>query len=65
MTQPLTQPYVVPPRTDGKEKRGFQRQCTEGQRSRLICVVIHLGFVSQAEGGETKAATQNGFYVPV
>lgn len=28
-------------------------------------MVIHLGFVSQAEGGETKAATQNGFSVSI
>lgn len=36
-----------------------------GQGSRLMCMVRHLGFVSQADGGETKAATQNGFYVTV
>lgn len=47
--------------TDRKEKRDFARQCVIGQSSRLIRVVIHLGFVSQAEGGETKAATQMTF----
>lgn len=56
---------IVTLRTDRKEKRDFQRLCIIGQSSRLICVVMHLGFASHAEGGEAKAATQNGFYVSV
>lgn len=30
-----------------------------------MCGYTYIGFASQAEGGETKAATQNGFYVSV
>lgn len=56
---------IAPLRTHSKEKRDFWRQCITGQSSRLICVVIHLGFARQAEGGETEAATQNGFFVSV
>lgn len=59
IAQPLAE--IAPLRTDRKEKRDFRRQCITGQSSRLRCVVIHLGFASQAEGGELKQQHKMAF----
>lgn len=48
-----------------REKKEFRRQCMIGQSSRLMYVIIHLSFLSQADKEKDFNTETKGLYGPV